>query len=112
MHSLTDQLPPEELDVVVRDVADDPISRPHQVLRLLRRSGRKFVVTVVGFAVVAAGLAMLVLPGPGILVVIAGLAILAKEFVWADRMLQKAKTKASQGTTAAKKLFRRRNSAG
>ena len=37
------------------------------------------------------GVAMLVLPGPGILVIAAGLAILATEFLWARHALRKAK---------------------
>ena len=39
---------------------------------------------------------MLVLPGPGLLVIIVGLAILATEYVWAQRLLQVAKEKATQ----------------
>ena len=49
---------------------------------------------VVGFIVLIAGLAMLVLPGQGILTVIAGLAILSRELPWAERMLEYAKKKA------------------
>jgi hypothetical protein len=41
-------------------------------------------------------------------VIIAGLAILAKEFVWADRMLQATKAKAAQGANAAQRAFGRR----
>jgi hypothetical protein len=52
--------------------------------------------------VVSAGVAMLVLPGPGILVIIAGLAILAKEFTWAERTLDKAKEQASKATSKVK----------
>ena len=39
-------------------------------------------------------------PGPGILVIIAGLAILATEYVWAQRLLSKAKEKAEQAKDA------------
>jgi hypothetical protein len=45
---------------------------------------------------------MLVLPGPGIVVIIAGLAILAKEFTWAERTLDKAKEQASKATSKVK----------
>lgn len=37
------------------------------------------------------GLAFFVLPGPGLLIVILGLAILASEFMWAKRLLDQAK---------------------
>ena len=49
---------------------------------------------VIGFLVLIAGLAMLVLPGQGIITVIIGLTILARELPWAERMLGYAKKKA------------------
>jgi tellurite resistance protein TerC len=39
------------------------------------------------------GIAMIVLPGPAILVIPLGLAILATEFVWARRLLKRLKDK-------------------
>jgi putative membrane protein len=52
---------------------------------------QKLVVAVVGGSVVLVGIAMLVLPGPAILVIPLGLAILATEFVWARRWLKNAR---------------------
>lgn len=49
---------------------------------------------IVGSIVLLAGLAMLVLPGQGIITVIIGLGILARELPWAERMLEYAKKKA------------------
>lgn len=46
---------------------------------------RKLLVAVAGGGVMLAGLAMVVLPGPAILVIPLGLAILATEFLWARR---------------------------
>lgn len=43
-----------------------------------------------GILLVGAGLAMLVLPGPGLLVIAIGLAILALEFAWAEWLLHRA----------------------
>lgn len=43
-----------------------------------------------GFALLGAGLAMLVLPGPGLLVLALGLAVLALEFAWAETLLQRS----------------------
>jgi hypothetical protein len=40
-------------------------------------------------AVLLAGLSMLVLPGPGVIVIILGLVILATEFAWAERVLDR-----------------------
>jgi uncharacterized protein (TIGR02611 family) len=44
-----------------------------------------------GFALLAIGIALLVLPGPGWLIIAAGLALLAAEFVWARWVLDKLK---------------------
>jgi tellurite resistance protein TerC len=56
-------------------------------LRLLWRS----LVLIVGFVVLLIGCALLVLPGPAFLVIPAGLAILALEFDWARRWLERVK---------------------
>ena len=45
-------------------------------------------VGVVGGLIVALGIAAIPLPGPGWLIVIAGLFVLATEFVWAERLLE------------------------
>lgn len=68
------------------------------------------IVLMVGFAIVTGGLVMLVTPGPGWAAIIIGLAVLATEYVWAERMLARVKKIAQQ---AAEKAFdprkRRRN---
>jgi uncharacterized protein (TIGR02611 family) len=51
---------------------------------------------VVGFVVLAAGVVMLVTPGPGIPVIILGLGMLALEFAWAERWLERLLTRAEQ----------------
>ncbi len=56
----------------------------------------KIVVTTVGVLVICAGTVMMVTPGPGIVGIAIGLAILATEYDWAERWLQKAKEKAQQ----------------
>lgn len=55
------------------------------------RQAKRAVVAVIGTTVVLIGLALTILPGPAVLVIPAGLAILATEFVWARRLLKKAK---------------------
>jgi uncharacterized protein (TIGR02611 family) len=47
----------------------------------------KIAVTVAGPLVILAGIAMLVLPGPGLVVMAAGLAVLALEYPWARHIL-------------------------
>ena len=77
------------------------------LFRFIWRSTRRAAVFVVGVALVVVGLAMLVLPGPGILVLFLGFAVLATEFVWAEVALDKAKATASQAGDAAKQGFGR-----
>lgn len=47
----------------------------------------RVAVTVIGLLIVVVGLLLLPLPGPGWLVIFAGLGILASEFSWAARLL-------------------------
>jgi uncharacterized protein (TIGR02611 family) len=54
----------------------------------------KVVVTALGVLVLVGGLVMIVTPGPGIVGIVLGLAILATEYAWADRWLQTARRKA------------------
>ncbi|WP_081237551.1 TIGR02611 family protein [Streptomyces viridosporus] len=67
-------------------------------------------VFVVGLAVVAAGAAMLVLPGPGWVVIFGGMAIWATEFVWAQLVLRWTKRKVTEAAQRAlDPRVRRRN---
>lgn len=68
---------------------------PARCRRLLSQvnlhSLRKLAIALSGGSVVLVGIAMLVLPGPAILVIPLGLAILATEFLWARRWLKRAR---------------------
>ncbi len=94
-----------EAEATVAEFADDtdvqrawhdhPTIVPFKVVAsFIRKSGKRIAVTIAGFAVLLAGIAMLVLPGPGWVAIFAGLAILATEYVWAQRLLKYAKRKA------------------
>jgi|TARA_B110000211_G_C13864708_1_gene458142 uncharacterized protein (TIGR02611 family) len=61
------------------------LARAHIATRLARMT--------LGTVVVILGVAMLVLPGPGILAIAGGLFILAKDVAWADRLLQHLRKK-------------------
>lgn len=61
------------------------------------RALRRAFIAIVGFGMLTAGLAMLVLPGPGWLTIFAGLAVLALEFTWARQTLAYGKRAASSG---------------
>ena len=69
---------------------------------------RRWVRILLGFSALALGAAMLVLPGPGIVVIFAGLAILATEYAWARRYLKKFK---DEGEKIGSIFFRRRKKA-
>ena len=56
---------------------------------------RRIVVGVIGGSVVLVGLAMIVLPGPAIIVIPLGLGILGLEFAWARHWLRKLRATAS-----------------
>jgi uncharacterized protein (TIGR02611 family) len=57
------------------------------------KQAKRLIIVVVGFTVLLIGIVMLVLPGPAMVVIPLGLAILAIEFAWARRLLNKVKTK-------------------
>ena len=62
---------------------------------------RRIAVAVVGSTVLVIGIALLVLPGPAIVVIPIGLAILSVEFAWARLWLKKIRrTISGQGATS------------
>jgi uncharacterized protein (TIGR02611 family) len=67
-----------------------------ELLAFIFRNAKRAAIFIVGVALLAAGLVMMVTPGPGILLIIAGLAVLATEFAWAERMLDRAKDHATR----------------
>jgi tellurite resistance protein TerC len=68
------------------------------------RVARKVAVAAAGLAVLAVGVALIVLPGPAVLVIPAGLAILATEFPWARRLLRVGKERVSALLARARAL--------
>ena len=59
-----------------------------------------------GFVVVLAGLAMIPLPGPGLLVTAVGLAVLALEFAWAERLLERTVDRMGQASETVRRASR------
>ena len=74
-------------ELEVGHVEDTPKQAWHHALV---RIGRM----ISGFVLVLAGLAMMVLPGPGLVAIAAGLVILSRDFVWAERALRYVRSKA------------------
>ena len=52
---------------------------------------RKLIIAVVGGTILLIGIALIVLPGPAFIVIPIGLAILATEFAWARRAVERAR---------------------
>jgi len=78
--------------------------------RRLLHLGWQAGVFVIGLAVVIAGVFMLALPGPGWVVIFAGMAIWATEFVWAQLVLRWTKRKVTEAAQRAlEPEVRRRN---
>jgi len=57
---------------------------------------RRALILLIGSTVVVVGVLLLVLPGPGILLIVVGLAILATEFGWAEALLARARERAAR----------------
>ncbi len=63
---------------------------------LTLRKAKRIVIAIVGSTVLAIGVAMIVLPGPAIVVIPVGLGILATEFVWARTLLHRIRERADR----------------
>jgi uncharacterized protein (TIGR02611 family) len=79
-----------------------------EVVQWIGRSAKRIAIAVLGGLLLLAGIVFMVLPGPGLLLVIAGLAVLASEFAWASSALVMAKRKAGDaGSVVKRRLWRR-----
>jgi len=67
--------------------SDYLIKTVHQAKRLIK--------IVIGFTILILGLVMLITPGPGVVTIIIGLAILGTEFLWARRLMRRFEKEAS-----------------
>jgi hypothetical protein len=74
---------------------------------------KKFFIALIGGTIMLIGFVMVLLPGPGLPIVAAGLAILATEFIWARRALRNAKGTAAKvrRKSGLKEWLRRRREA-
>jgi len=59
------------------------------------RQAKRLIIAIIGFTVLLIGLAMVVLPGPAFIVIPIALGILATEFIWAKKLLDRVKSRAS-----------------
>ncbi len=66
-----------------------------KALHLTYKAARRIVIGVVGVTVLVLGVIMLVTPGPALIVIPVGLAILSLEFAWARTWLSKLRSSIS-----------------
>ena len=82
------------------------MAKPSEIVRFLLRSTKRVAVTIVGGVLVLGGIAMFVLPGPGILVVALGFAVLGTEYAWAAIAFERTKKTAAQAGQKTKDVAR------
>ncbi|MBU0460801.1 MAG: PGPGW domain-containing protein [Nanoarchaeota archaeon] len=58
-----------------------------KVFKILKQG----IVFVIGMTILLLGIALIVLPGPAIIIIPLGVVILATEFVWAKKIIEKMK---------------------
>ena len=60
----------------------------------MKSAARRVVLEAIGWVLVVAGVAALVLPGPGLLMLFGGLAVLSQQYTWAERRLRPVEERA------------------
>jgi drug/metabolite transporter (DMT)-like permease len=81
-------------EVMHKSIGDGGASRGPMIATL--QQARRLIKIVFGVTLLIAGVAMLVLPGPGIVVIAFALAVLGGEYIWARRLLQRMKESISR----------------
>ena len=76
------------------------------LVRWLGRTTKRMAVAVAGFVLLLAGAVMMITPGPGMLVILAGLMVLATEFAWACRTLDAARERAARAGQSVRRRAR------
>lgn len=75
--------------------------RAQRARHLRRPKPIRVLIVAAGFVVTLGGIVLLVLPGPAFVIIPIGLALLALEFAWAERALEKALDHAETAKDAA-----------
>ena len=73
----------------------------------IRSKGKPILLQCAGWTLVLVGLAALVLPGPGLLALFAGMALIATQYEWADRHLDPVEQAALRGAESSVKTWPR-----
>ena len=84
------------------------MSVSHPVLSWLARNGRRIGINILGFSLLIGGIVGLFLPViPGWLLIIPGLAVLGREYLWARKALAEAKRRAQQARAKVRRKKKR-----
>ena len=86
--------------------------RAQQVRHRQRSRLLRVPVAALGFTIVGVGLALLVLPGPGHPILLVGLAVIALEFAWAERVLERAIDRVERAREQATQASKAQKAAG
>jgi uncharacterized membrane protein len=78
--------------------------RASKMLIKTMQQAKRYLKIVAGFTLLILGIAMIVTPGPGWLTILLALGVLAAEFVWARRLLDRIK---EQGVRIRETVFQR-----
>ena len=73
----------------------------------VKRRAKRILIEVAGWVLVVVGIAALVLPGPGLLALFAGVALLATQYAWAERRLEPVKKAAYRAAADGVKTWPR-----
>jgi hypothetical protein len=76
--------------------------RDGEVMIKTLQQAKRFLKVLVGFTLLAIGIIMIATPGPGVLTILLALGVLAAEFVWARRLLDRLK---EQGVRLRETVF-------
>jgi len=71
------------------------------------RTAKRVVLEGLGWILVVVGIAALVLPGPGLIAIFAGLVLLSKQYEWADRRVEPVRVRAMLGAADSVKTWPR-----
>ena len=73
----------------------------------MKSAAKRIAIEVLGWLLVLVGIAALVLPGPGLLALFAGVALLATQYEWAERRVEPVKKAALRGASDSVKSWPR-----
>jgi len=74
---------------------------------VVKRAVKRYSIAAVGFLVLAIGVVLMPLPGPGVLIILVGVLILATQFEWAERRVDQVKRAALRGAADSVKTWPR-----